>query len=448
MKGRIVGLLVVAIAGALTGYLVTRLEGDAPGILTNPGPLWVGNSTTVDVRITDQGTGVRAVHVWLELEDGTEIPLLDQEFAGDLLRGAALDVEQELEVVMRPAELEVGDGEATLYVEATDYSWRANRTVAQVPIRIDTAPPRIAVTSGLTYVRRGGAELAMYRIGEGTTRHGVRVGDSFSPGFRHPSDPGQFVAFYAVQPDSPADLRVEVVAEDRAGNEAVVPLAVSLVERSFPSDTVQVSDGFLERKIPELLPEHEGDLLDAYLKVNRDLRRENAQKLRTICSDSSDDRLWSGPFLQLPSSQVNARFAERRTYVYEGREVDQQTHLGFDLASTAHAPVPAANDGVVAFAGPLGIYGNTVVIDHGLGVFSLYGHLSEVTVEKGQPVARGDRIGRTGATGLAGGDHLHFSMLVAGDFVDPLEWFDEQWIEEHVEAKLGTPRKPEAQEGT
>jgi murein DD-endopeptidase MepM/ murein hydrolase activator NlpD len=276
----------------------------------------------------------------------------------------------------------------------------------------------------------------------------VRVGDSFSPGFRHPSDPALFVAFYAVHPDSPADLRAEVVAEDRAGNEGTVPLAVSLVERSFPSDTVQVSDGFLGRKIPELLPEHDGELIDAYLKVNRDLRRENAEKLRKLCSDSSDDRLWSGPFLQLPASQVNARFAERRTYVYEGREVDRQTHMGFDLASTARAAVPAANDGVVAFVGPLGIYGNTVLIDHGLGVFSLYGHLSEITVEKGQPVARGDQIGRTGATGLAGGDHLHFSMLVAGDFVDPLEWFDKQWIEEHVEAKLGTPREPEAQEGT
>ena len=98
--------------------------------------------------------------------------------------------------------------------------------------------------------------------------------------------------------------------------------------------------------------------------------------------------------------------------------------------------MPAANSGVVAFAGDLGIYGQSVIIDHGLGLFSLYGHLSEIAVEKGQVAAQGEPIGRTGETGLAGGDHLHYAMMVAGVFVDPLEWFDARWIQEHVEVDL------------
>ena len=126
-----------------------------------------------------------------------------------------------------------------------------------------------------------------------------------------------------------------------------------------------------------------------------------------------------------------------RSYLYGGKRVDSQVHLGFDLASTARAAVPASNDGRVAFTGTLGIYGETVILDHGLGLFSLYGHLSEISVEEGQRVVRGAPIGRTGQTGLAGGDHLHFAMLVHGVFVDPLEWFDGRWIREHVEAKLG-----------
>ena len=144
----------------------------------------------------------------------------------------------------------------------------------------------------------------------------------------------------------------------------------------------------------------------------------------------------------MPGSKVGARFAEHRTYSFEGRNVDEQVHLGYDLSSTSQSEIPAANDGVVVYAGTLGIYGSTVVIDHGLGLFSLYGHMSEIAVEKGTPVARGESIGRTGQTGLAGGDHLHFSMLVDGTFVDPLEWFDAKWIEEHIDPKLALPVSP------
>ena len=148
------------------------------------------------------------------------------------------------------------------------------------------------------------------------------------------------------------------------------------------------------------------------------------------------DRIWAGPFVQMPNTHAGAKFAERRSYVYNGKVVDQQTHMGYDLASTSHADVPAANDGVVVFAGPLGIYGNAVVIDHGLGLFSLYGHLSEIAVENHRPISKGDTLGKSGTTGLAGGDHLHFAMLLDGVFVDPLEWFDKKWIDDHIEAKF------------
>jgi murein DD-endopeptidase MepM/ murein hydrolase activator NlpD len=328
--------------------------------------------------------------------------------------------------------------------EARDYSWRGNRASIDVSLRIDTVPPAVTVLTGLTYVRRGGTELAVYRVGEAVERHGVQVGEELFPGYPHPSAPEQFVAFYAMGPDADSDSNPEVVAIDRAGNQTTVPLSISIVERRFPDDTVRLTDGFMSQKVNELLPEHDGELLDGYLRVNRDLRRRDGERIGELCSSSSKDRLWTGPFLQLPGSKVNARFGERRTYLYNGKQVDRQLHLGFDLASTARAAVPASNDGVVLFAGPLGLYGNTVIVDHGLGVFTLYGHLSEIGVEKGQAVARGEPIGRTGATGLAGGDHLHFSVIVSGAFVDPLEWFDGRWIREHVEAKLAEAPAPQS----
>ena len=177
--------------------------------------------------------------------------------------------------------------------------------------------------------------------------------------------------------------------------------------------------------------------MDTYLSINRDLRTENADQLVRFAAQSKTEFLWSQPFLGLRNAQVMASFADRRTYFFEGRSVDQQDHLGFDLASVKRAPVPAANRGLVVLAKYFGIYGNAVIVDHGYGLMSLYGHLSTLEVEAGQKVERGQSLGRTGETGLAGGDHLHFTMLLQGKPVNPVEWWDEVWIRNRLQAKLG-----------
>jgi murein DD-endopeptidase MepM/ murein hydrolase activator NlpD len=140
--------------------------------------------------------------------------------------------------------------------------------------------------------------------------------------------------------------------------------------------------------------------------------------------------------LRLPGAANRAGFADRRRYVYKGKQVDRQVHLGIDLASLANASVPAANGGKVVLADTLGIYGQTVILDHGFGLFSMYAHLSHIGVSQGQSVSRGDTIGKTGTSGLAGGDHLHFSMLVHGTFVNPLEWWDARWIDHNITSKI------------
>jgi murein DD-endopeptidase MepM/ murein hydrolase activator NlpD len=91
------------------------------------------------------------------------------------------------------------------------------------------------------------------------------------------------------------------------------------------------------------------------------------------------------------------------------------------------------------YAAPLGIYGNCVVIDHGYGLQSLYGHLSEIGVKEGDAVQRGQVIGKSGQTGLAGGDHIHFSMLLEGVQIDPKEWWDAHWIADHVAKRVELP---------
>jgi len=438
---RIVWLLILVLAGVMTGALITRFESDAPVIDTRTQVAYVGKEHAHQFRVSDEGMGIERVRIWLVSGD-VEIELHDETYDGNLWSGAALQLPRRIEVTIEPKEMGLGPGEATLYAEAYDFSWSGNSTLVEVPLVIDAKAPRISLLTGLTYVRRGGAEAVVYEIDEPVDSHGVLVGEFLFAGFPHPTRPERFTALYALPPDTAATDSPRIVAEDRAGNRTVVPVSISIIEKGFPEDVIVLSDGFMELKIAEILGGERTDLLAAYLEINRDMRAENAATIRQICERSSGERLWSESFLQMPNSRVGARFGERRSYQYKGRTVDTQVHMGYDLASTSHAAVPAANDGVVVFADDLGIYGQAVIIDHGLSLFSLYGHLSEIGVEHGKPVSRGDTIGRTGTTGLAGGDHLHFAMLVGGVFVDPLEWFDGKWIKEHVEAKLTIEEPP------
>ncbi len=442
---RIVWILILALAGAAAGYLWTRFEGDPPVIQTRSAELFVNKEYVHEVRASDDGTGLESLRVWLVAGD-KEYELVNQAFPGSLFTGADLSGEQSVQAPIDARKLGLADGDALLHIEAKDYSWRGNVAHQEVPISIDTKPPRIGLETGLTYVRRGGSEAVVYTVSDDTKRDGVEVGEFWFPGFAHPLERGKRFALWALAPGQDPDARPRVVAEDAAGNRATIGVAINVIEREFPSDTIQVSESFMTDKANELGVALDGGAEAAYLKINGEMRRENDAKIRQLCRESSGERLWSGAFVQMPNTHVGARFAETRSYVVDGRRIDQQVHLGYDLASTTHAPVPAANDGVVVFAGELGIYGNTAIVDHGLGLFSLYGHLSELGVTRGDAVQKGASLGKSGQTGLAGGDHLHYAVLLSGIFVDPLEWFDPKWIADHLEPKLA-PAASEAASG-
>ena len=434
---RLVWLIVLVLLVGAGGWAYTRLERTPPAIRTITTPGYASSSYEHEFTFSDAGTGLRSARVWLEA-GGQEYELASETFPGNALLGASLDIERPIKVVVDPKALGVPDGPAQLSAEAHDFAWGDNTAAMSVPLTIDTKPPRVSLLTGLTYVRKGGSELAIYAVEEGVDRSGIAVGDAFFRGYVDPRDPKRRLAFYAIPTDAADDAKPTLVASDRAGNETRVALVANVMDRVFPSDKIALTDSFMADKVSELLESPAATPLEGYLQINRDMRKANDAKLVELTETSSQDRIWVGAFVQMPNAHAGAKFAERRSYVYDGKVVDQQTHMGYDFASTSHADIPAANDGVVVFAGPLGIYGNTVIVDHGLGLFSLYGHLSEIAAQKGQAVAKSESLGKSGTTGLAGGDHLHFAMLLGGGFVDPLEWFDPKWIAEHIEGKLET----------
>lgn len=319
--------------------------------------------------------------------------------------------------------------------------------VKDLQVRLD--PPRLSVMSLHHFVNHGGAEFVVYRVSPPDVSSGVRVADAVFPGYPGSGaglqDPGLHVAFFALAHDQELNAPITVFARDQAGNEASTSLDHRVFPKPFAKSRIEIDQRFLDRVVPAVAaatpslgppPAAGEDLVPAFLKINGELRRENNEAITALASGTTPEMLWSSAFSQLGNTAVQSRFADYRTYFFNGREIDRQVHLGFDLASTAQAPIHASNRGVVVFANFLGIYGNCVIVDHGMGVQTLYAHMSSIEVREGESVEKDQVLGRTGVTGLAGGDHLHFTLLVGGTAVNPVEWWDPHWIEDRVFRKI------------
>lgn len=440
-SGWLLILVLVAVVG-LGGFAWYRAEGEAPGLTAPEGELVIGRAgVKVDLKATDARSGLRSIRVAVAKPGAAEQVLLEESYPGNLLSGGTRS-EQTASLQLDPAALGKFEG-GTLSIAVRDWSWRGglggNETRRDLPVRVDVDPPRIEVTtgiSGITYVRQGGSGSVTYRVSEPTARDGVRVGAVEFRGFpRKGGGANERIALFAVPTDIDAKAPVRVFAEDAAGNSSEAGWSVVVQPYVQPEGKVQLTQTFLEQVVPRLSPGGaSGDA--AFQEVNTRVRAENEKRIRELVSNTAPELLFTGNLHQLANSKVTSRFGEKRIYMVDGREVSRAVHYGYDLASLSGAPVTASAAGRVVYAGDLGIYGNCVVLDHGLGLASLYGHLSRIDVAVDARVETGQQLGTTGATGLAGGDHLHFATLVGNTYVDPIEWWDAKWVTDHVAPNL------------
>lgn len=447
----IIALLVVAGVGTA---LWIRAEGEAPSLGT-PESLLVGRAgATLEISLADAGSGLRSLSVEL-VEGETLRPLLQEEFPGNLVSGGTRR-EHSAVVALDPKALGPLAGAARVRVTARDWSWRGlfsgNAAERNLPLAIDLEPPRLEVATGLSYAQRGGSGAVAYRVSEATAQDGVRVGTRFYRGFPRPGgSEGERIALFAVPFDVPADTKPLVVARDAAGNESAAGWPLVVKDRPQPQASVTLTRSFFDTVLPRLAGGASADPAASFHDVNTRVRAENEARIRELLADPANEPRFDGALEQLANSQVTSRFAEQRTYFVDGAAVSQAVHYGYDLASTAGAPITAAAAGRVVYAGELGIYGNCVLIDHGLGLATLYGHLSRFDVAAGAQLTRGQTLGRSGATGLAGGDHLHFAVLVGDTYVDPVEWWDAKWVETHIrdrwQAEAEAPAEEQAAAG-
>ena len=423
-------LLILAVP-VLLFFLSTR-----PTVAIESPPSVVGVETPINLRI-ESPHGVRRISGVVE-QNGARYPVFERvEPASRLMfwrkRRAAATVTFPVGRKLTPA---LKDGKAKLLITAQANDLRAQEASSQIEFEIISAPPKLAADGFQHYINQGGCELAVATISGYWTEAGVRVGSYSFRTFPMPGSKTQErFSLFAFPWDLPADTAPVFFARN-PGAETTAHFWYKVFPKKFRKRDLEIDDKFLEKVVNQIDPGSSGDLLSRFLKINGELRRKNNQTLADLRLKTADHFLWSGPFMQLANSKVESSFADRRTYVYKGKKIDEQVHLGFDLSVTQHVAVAAANDGQVVYAADLGIYGNCVVVDHGYGLQSIYGHLSEIGVKPGDMIKKGQSLGRSGSTGLAGGDHLHYSMQVDGIQVNPVEWWDDHWIHDRIRSKL------------
>ncbi len=429
-------LLFTVIVGAAVWFFIRDLSG--PVITLDPphsGRMGITQQVTVDA---DDKSGIQSLTV--TVHRGAQSMVVVRE------KYAELQKHRQVTFNLKDTKLPAGSFE--LEIKAQDGSFAGfgfgNSKTIRLPVMLDVDPPRIAVKTVAPAIRRGGAALIVYTTSEEVDKTGIQLGQLFFPAFRQPNG-GHACLFPFPISYKPAEYFPEIIARDLAGNVTSSRLPIHAGNRVFRSDTLSIPDSFLNFKAAELAqicPE-KNTPLEQYLCANSKERAADDAKLIELCTDISrlsPTFLWNGRFQRLPRSAVKARYGDFRTYVDSNKQkIDEQTHMGIDFASIAKADVPASQSGKVAWVGYLGIHGNMVLIDHGLGLMTQYSHLSDILVRSGDSVQAGQIIGHTGTTGLAGGDHLHFGVLIFGIPVEPLEWLDEKWVKNNITNRLNTP---------
>jgi murein DD-endopeptidase MepM/ murein hydrolase activator NlpD len=427
--------LVVVVVALVVLLLVFLLARSATPVVELPSTVVsLGQATPITVHVRDPH-GIRRLHAFVEQNSARyqvfvmAQPSKSPDSTWDFTAG-----------VKTTPQLQAGN--AKLIVEATSNDLLRKTGRAERDLTVVTQPPIVSVDSEQHYLYLGMADLATFNVSGSWTEAGVRVGNEKFRAWPMPGGKPGLFSMFAFAWNMPTDTVPLVYAANGAGNDVTSPLVVVFPKKEQPKYTVhdlQVSDAFIQKVINELDPNGTGDPATRFVQINSEMRRANNKTLSDLQFKTADRFLWSRPFIRQPHSQAEANFADVRNYIYHGQKIDQQVHLGYDLAVTQHVGVEASNDGTVVYAAPRGIYGNCIVLDHGYGLQTIYGHLSRIDVREGDTVKQGQVMGVSGQTGMAGGDHIHFAMQLDGIQIDPKEWWDAHWIKDHIARRVDLP---------
>jgi murein DD-endopeptidase MepM/ murein hydrolase activator NlpD len=443
--------VLIVLAGCGLGWWIWTQR---PTILIRAPQGVVGLTSNVVLRVIAPGATLSGLDVYIE-QGGKTFPVYSLEPG---LRKTVTEESADLVDVTRHIGKQaipgLQSGQARIVVRASRsviVGLPAIKSTVTRQVRVDFEPPRVQVRSTGHRVSHGGTELVLFRVAPPDVQSGVRVGDRTYPGFSASlagltADEALRISVFALHRDQDPSTPIEVFAEDATGRRAVVKLDHQVSQEPLETRRIVLDNESLRRSVSAIDAADAGiqgsvarqDLLNSFLTSNRALRRRDEQALEKLAGQTMPAMVWEGAFGQPSGAAVGTKFGEARIYVHNGKEVDREVYLGIDLPIAASDPtIRAAQKGVVVHAGSLGTYGNAVILDHGFGVQSLYGHLRSIAVELADVVLKEQALGRAGVTETSGsGDPVQFMLMVSGHPVNPAEWFDPTWMREHVQRRI------------
>ena len=329
-----------------------------------------------------------------------------------------------------------------LSVVATDTSkwhfFRGNSARRDVVLVVDKTAPDAEVINNSYAIGRGGSAAAVVKVNDENLKEKyILVNNKYRFNLTPFVKKGYYAALIA-WPYNETEFNAELIAVDKAGNESQVHIPYYWKTKGIyrlKNKKIKITDGFIENVAKRVLIKSglkvPNDPVETFKVMNEKLRKMNEKELFNLTRNIYESKINSfyiNRFNPLPGSALQAGFMELRHYYYKGREISRAVHKGMDLAKIKHAKVYASNTGTVIATKYIGIYGNTMVVYHKLGLYTTYSHLSQLNAKKGERVRRGQVIARTGSTGGVFGDHLHFGVYIQGYPVQPREWMDSRWI--------------------
>lgn len=440
-KNNLVNIIVFTVLALLVGggifiYTSSKFEKQNPVVTFETNGFW-NLKDNLKISLFDE-SGIKSYKVsykTLTLEDTLKDVELDLNASKQ--KNITIDIEK--------LNLKQNVKNVTILVEATDNSmWNfleGNKTYKEFELEIDRKRPNARVVTNSYNIRQGGSAAVVVEVND------ENLSDkyiTFNNDFRFELIPFAKEGFYAAIIAWPVHIEdfniVNLVAVDKANNKTITKVPLYIKDLKIKNDNINITKDFIQRVSIPVLTKSDYDIpnddVEIFIKQNRDLRAENLATIRSKSVENMSKKMFINfdlkPFKRLKGSKTFAGFAEKREYFYENEKIDEAWHLGIDWASIRQADVRSSNNGEVIFSDYLGIYGNTLIIDHELGVQSLYAHTSNFSVQKGDSVSVNQKIANTGNTGAVFGDHLHFGILIQGIEVNPIEWMDRSWIKTRI----------------
>ncbi len=430
-----IAVLVVVVASLLYVYFSATFEREVPAIHIENNGYW-NLKKPLEITI-DDASGIKEYKITLKTQ--TDIVTLSHE------QFMTPQTKIHLEVKAPRTLYRTKDEFVEIVVEATDFSkWNllnGNATAKSAKLTLDKRKPQLSIVKNSYKISKGGSALVIFKVKDENLDELYILGNNdkhFKPQPFYKE--GYYISLLA-WPVKDRTFKATVIAKDKAGNISKAYVPLYLKHKDYRLSKIKLSDKFLKGKIADLAEEFvetEGvdEKLEQFKIINEDVRAKNEKLIHEITSKVADDELLSSfkvrKMYPLKNAKVVAYFGDHRKYYYDGEFISEAYHLGLDLASNAMAEIKPQNGGEVVYSDYNGLYGNMPIINHGLGLYTLYGHCSSVKVNQGDIVTKGEAIANTGKSGYAMGDHLHFGVLVQGIEVRPQEWMDKQWIKLNI----------------